>query len=128
MVNWLFLARSIIKYSLSNITKKSYKEVLHSIDQELVNILPSHRLYQQKKAQAKKDKDFLKYIGGLGGNIYLRYGNQNEINKYNSNRNRNRVNIIHKSMNKNGQYLPSIYRNKYNNSVNKYEIINRRKY
>ena len=54
----------------------------------------------------------MKYIGGLGENIYLRYGNQNEINKYNSNRNRNRVNINHKSMNKNGQYLPSIYKNK----------------
>ena len=119
---------ALISKNNENKKKISNKESLRSIDHELVNNQPTHRLYQQKKAQAKKDKDFLKYIGGLGGNIYLRYGNQNEINKYNSNRNRNRVNINHKSMNKNGQYLPSIYRNKYNNSVNKYEIINRRKY
>ena len=102
---------ALISKNNENKKKISNKESLRSIDHELVNNLPSHRLYQQKKAQSKKDKDFLKYIGGLGGNIYLRYGNQNEINKYNSNR--NRVNINHKSMNKNGQYLPSIYRNKY---------------
>ena len=113
--------------SKNNDTKKrNNKEALRSIDHEIINNLPTHRLLQQKKTQVKSNKEFLKYIGGIGSNIYSRYGHQNEINKYN-NSNRNRINIHHKSINKNGQYLPNIYKNKYSNSVNKYGI-NRRKY
>ena len=108
--------------SNNNITKKSYKEVLHSIDQELVNILPSHRLYQQKKPSIKKDKNILRYLDGVGGNLYSRYARQIETNKYTNNTNRNRVNLYHKQANGNNPYLPSIYKNKYTNSVNKYSI------
>ena len=106
----------------NNITKKNYKEVLHSIDQELVNILPSHRLYQQKKPSIKKDKNVLRYLDGIGGNLYSRYAHQIETNKYTNNTNRNRVNLYHKHSNGNNPYLPSIYKNKYTNSVNKYTV------
>jgi NIMA (never in mitosis gene a)-related kinase len=106
----------------NNITKKNYKEVLHSIDQELVNILPSHRLYQQKKPSIKKDKNVLRYLDGIGGNLYSRYAHQIETNKYTNNTNRNRVNLYHKHSNGNNPYLPSIYKNKYTNSVNKYAV------
>ena len=106
----------------NNITKKNYKEVLHSIDQELVNILPSHRLYQQKKPSIKKDKNVLRYLDGIGGNLYSRYAHQIETNKYTNNTNSNRVNLYHKHQNGNNPYLPSIYKNKYTNSVNKYAV------
>ena len=76
----------------------------------------------------KKDKDVLKYLEGIGGNLYSRYGQHAETNKYNNNiNNRNRGNLYHRSSNKNNPYLPSIYRNKYNNSVNKY-VISKKKY
>ena len=113
-----------INNSNSNVTKKNYKEILKSIDPEIV--LPSHRLYQQKKTTIKKDNNALKYLEGIGGNLYSRYAHQIETNKYN-NSNRNRVNLNHRSSTKNNPYLPSIYKNKYNNnSVNKYTI--RKKY
>ena len=102
--------------------KNNYNEILHLIDNDIMNALPSHRLYQQKKASIKTDKDSYRY--GMGGNLYLKYSNQIETHKHN---NRNRGNINYKSSNKYGQYLPSIYKNKYNNSVNKY-VINKRKY
>ena len=112
----------------SNVTRKSYKVVLHSIDHDIVSILPSNRLHQQKKTMVKKDKDVLKYLEGIGGNLYSRYGQHAETNKYNNISNRNRGNLYHRSSNKNNPYLPSIYRNKYNNnSVNKY-VISKKKY
>ena len=49
--------------------------------------------------------------------LYSRYAQQMEGNKYN---NKNRANMYYKSSNKNNQYLPNIYKNKSNNSVNKY--------
>ena len=104
----------------NNNIKKPYKEVNHSSDHDLLNKLPTHRVYQQK-GTTKKDKDFLKYLEGLGGGIlYSRYAKQIEGNIYN-NRN-NRVNMYYKSSNKNNQYLPNIFKNKSNNSVNKYVI------
>ena len=106
--------------------KNNYQELLHSIDNDL--LLPSNRLIPKKKPSIKLDKDNNKYLRGIGVNLYSRYMNQNENIKYNNNKNRNRVNINYKSSNKYGQYLPSIYKNKYNNnSVNKY-AINKRKY
>ena len=39
-----------------------------------------------------------------------------------NNTNRNRVNLYHKHQNGNNPYLPSIYKNKYTNSVNKYAV------
>ena len=114
----------------NNSTRKSYKEVLHSIEHDIVNILPPNRLHQQKKTTIKRDRDrdVLKYLEGLEGNLYSRYAQHIETNKYNNINNRNRGNIYHKSSNKNNAYLPSIYRNKYNNnSVNKY-TINKKKY
>ena len=114
----------------NNSTRKSYKEVLNSIEHDIVNILPPNRLHQQKKTTIKRDRDrdVLKYLEGLGGNLYSRYAQHIETNKYNNINNRNRGNIYHKSSNKNNAYLPSIYRNKYNNnSVNKY-TINKKKY
>ena len=116
-----------INNSSNNVPRKTYKEVVHSIDHDIINILPSHRLYQQKKTSIRKDKDVLKYLEGIGGNVYSRYAHQIETNKYNNSNNRNRVNLHHKSSNKNNPYLPSIYKNKYTNSVNKY-AVNRKKY
>jgi hypothetical protein len=117
-----------INVNNNNSTRKSYKEVLHSIEHDIVNILPPNRLHQQKKTTVKKDRDVLRYLEGLGGNLYSRYGQHIETNKYNNINNRNRGNIYHKSSIKNNAYLPSIYRNKYNNnSVNKY-TINKKKY
>ena len=104
----------------SNTKKPSYKDVNHSTENDLINNLPIHRLYQQKKGVVKKDKEFLRYLEGLGGGIlYSRYAKQIEGNKYN---NKNRVNMYYKSSNKNNPYLPNIFKNKSNNSVNKYNI------
>ena len=104
----------------NTIKKPNYKEGNHSTDHEVVNNMPTHRLYQTKKGIVKKDKDFLRYLEGLGGGIlYSKYAKQIEGNKYN---NRNRVNMYYKSSNKNNQYLPNIFKNKSNNSVNKYGI------
>ena len=109
----------------NNIKKQNHKEGgNHSIDHETYNKMPTHRLYQQKKGIAKKDKDFLKYLEGLGGGIlYSRYAQQIEGNKYNT---KNRVNMYYRSSNKNNQYLPNIYKNKSNNSVSKYGIIRKK--
>ena len=108
----------------NNIKKQNHKEGSHSIDHELNNKMPTHRVYQQKHGIVKKDKDFLKYLEGLGGGmLYSRYAKQIEGNKYN---NRNKVNMNYKSSNKNNQYLPNIYKNKSNNSVNKYGIIRKK--
>ena len=107
--------------SNNNLTKKNYKEVLHSIDHDIVNMLPSHRLYQQKKPSMKKDKNILRYLDGISGNLYAKYAHQIETNKYTNASNRNRGNLYHKRSNGN-PYLPSIYKNKYTNSVNKYAI------
>ena len=88
--------------------------------------MPTHRLYQTKKGVSKKDKDFLRYLEGLGGAniLYSKYAQQIEGNKYNT---KNRVNNLnYKSSNKN-QYLPSIYKNKSNNSASRYGIM-RKKY
>jgi hypothetical protein len=115
-----------INVNNNNSTRKSYKEVLHSFDHDIVNILPQNRLHQQKKTTMKKERDALRYLEGIGGNLYPKYAQHIETNKYNSNRNRG--NLYHRSSNKNNAYLPSIYRNKYNNnSVNKY-VINKKKY
>ena len=103
----------------NNNIRKQYKEVNNSSGLDLSNNLPTHRVYQQKGV-AKKDKDFLKYLEGLGGGIlYSRYAKQIEGNKYN---NRNRVNMYYKSSNKNNQFLPNIFKNRSKNSVNKYGI------
>ena len=107
--------------SNNNLAKKNYKEVLHSIDHDIVNMLPSHRLYQQKKPSMKKDKNILRYLDGISGNLYAKYAHQIETNKYTNASNRNRGNLYHKRSNGN-PYLPSIYKNKYTNSVNKYAI------
>ena len=110
--------------NINNPKKSSHKESNRSIENELVNNMPTHRLYQPKKGVIKKDKDFLKYLEGLGGGLlYSKYAQQIEGNKYN---NKNRVNMYYKSTNKNHQYLPNIYKNKSNNSVNKY-VMSRRK-
>ena len=110
--------------NIKNQKKPSHKETNHSIEHELVNNMPTHRLYQQKKGVIKKDKDLLKYLEGIGGGLlYSKYAQQIEGNKYN---NKNRINMIYKSSNKNYQYLPNIYKNKSNNSVNKYGIIRRK--
>ena len=102
----------------NNNKKQNHKENSHSIDHDVNNKIPIHRVYQQKKEVAKKDKEFLRYLEGLGGGIlYSRYAQQIEGNKYN---NKNRGNMYYKSSNKNNQYLPKIYQNKSNNSVNKY--------
>ena len=115
-----------INVNNNNSTRKSYKEVLHSFDHDIVNILPQNRLHQQKKTTMKKERDALRYLEGIGSNLYPKYAQHIETNKYNSNRNRG--NLYHRSSNKNNAYLPSIYRNKYNNnSVNKY-VINKKKY
>jgi len=110
--------------SLSNNSKKqSHKEVNHSIDHEIITNLPTHRLYQQKKGVNRKEKDYLKYMEGLGGNIlYSLNAQQIEGNKYN---NKNRISM-YKSTNKNNAYLPYIYKNKSNNSVKKYGAIRRK--
>ena len=80
--------------------------------------MPTHRQYQPKKGLVKKDKEFMKYLEGLGGGIlYSRYAQQIEGNKYN---NKNKYNMYYKSSNKNNPYLPNIFKNKSNNSVNKY--------
>ena len=95
-----------------NIKKPSYKEINHSNDHDLINNLPIHKQYQQKKVVSvvKKDKDFMKYLEGLGGGIlYSRYAKLIEGNKYN---NKNRINLNYKSSNKNNPYLPSIYKKK----------------
>jgi hypothetical protein len=109
----------------NNLKIQSHKEVSNSVDKEKMNGMPTHRLYQTKKGVSKKDKDFLRYLEGLGGNIlYSKYAQQIEGNKYN---NKNRVNnLYYKSSNKN-QYLPSIYKNKSNNSASRYGVI-RKKY
>ena len=110
---------SISSINNNNNIKKQHKEIKNSSDHDLVTSLPTHRIYQQKGA-VKKDKDFLRYLEGLGGGIlYSRYAKQIEGNKYN---NRNRVNMYYKSSNKHNQYLPNIFKNKSNNSVNKYGI------
>jgi hypothetical protein len=110
--------------NISNPKKSSHKESNRSIESELVNNMPTHRLYQPKKGVIKKDKDFLKYLEGLGGGLlYSKYAQQIEGNKYNS---KNRVNLYYKSTNKNHQYLPNIYKTKSNNSVNKYGISRRK--
>ena len=115
-----------INVNNNNSTRKSYKEVLHSFDHDIVNILPQNRLHQQKKTTMKKERDALRYLEGIGSNLYPKYAQHIETNKYNNNRNRG--NLYHRSSNKNNAYLPSIYRNKYNNnSVNKY-VINKKKY
>ena len=89
-----------------NNKKQTHKEGNHSIDHNIVNALPTHRLYQPKKVPVKKDKEFLRYLEGLGGGIlYSRYAQQFEGNKYNS---KNKVNLYHKSSNKN--YLPNIFK------------------
>ena len=109
----------------NNLKIHSNKEAINSLNSELINISPNHRLYQPKKVYDKKDKDLLRYLEGLGGNIlYSRYAQQIEGNKYNT---KNRGNMYYKSTKKNNQYLPSIYKNKSNNSVSKYGIM-RRKY
>ena len=114
-----------INVNNNNSTRKSYKEVLHSFDHDIVNILPQNRIHQQKKTTMKKERDALRYLEGIGSNLYPKYAQHIETNKYN---NRNRGNLYHRSSNKNNAYLPSIYRNKYNNnSVNKY-VINKKKY
>ena len=95
-----------------NNTKKVYskKEQNHSIEHEVTNTLPTHRVYHSKKGPIKKDKDFLKYLEGLGGNmLYSKYSHQIENNKYNS---KNRFNMYYKSSNRNNQYLPNIYKKK----------------
>ena len=55
--------------NMSNPKKLSHKESNRSIENELVNNMPMHRLYQPKKGVIKKDKDFLKYLDGLDGGI-----------------------------------------------------------
>ena len=110
----------------NNLKIQSHKEVSNSVDKEKINGMPTHRLYQTKKAVNKKDKDFLRYLEGLGGGmLYSKYAQQIEGNKYN---NKNKVNnyLYYKSSNKN-QYLPSIYKNKSNNSASRYGAI-RKKY
>ena len=108
----------------TNIKKQNQKEENHSIERESNNKMPTHRVYQQKHGIVKKDKDFLKYLEGLGGGmLYSRYAQQIEGNKF---KNKNRVNMYYKSSNKNNQYLPNIYKNKSNNSVNKYGIIRKK--
>ena len=108
----------------STIKKQNIKESNRLIDHDLINIIPNHKLYQQKKVTNKKDKDLLRYLEGLGGGVlYSRYAQQIEGNKYN-NKSRN---IYYKSPHKNNPYLPNIYKNKSNNSVNKYGVI-RKKY
>ncbi len=105
-----------------NNKKQTHKEGNHSIDHNIVNALPTHRLYQPKKVPVKKDKEFLRYLEGLGGGIlYSRYAQQFEGNKYNS---KKKVNLYHKSSNK--KYLPNIFKNKSNNSVNKYKVTKRK--
>ena len=102
----------------NNNKKLTHKEGNHSIDHNIINGLSTHKLYQPKKVPVKKDKEFLRYLEGLGGGIlYSRYAQQFEGNKYNS---KNRVNMYYKSSNKN--YLPNIFKNKSNNSVNKYKV------
>ena len=105
--------------NINNKNKNNNKQVLHSIEYDVVNLLPTHRLYLQKKINIKREKNILKYYGGIGeGNISnARYvPNSNKNNVY-----VNKVNLYHKSTNKNKQYLPSIYRNKNYSSVNKYK-------
>ena len=104
-----------------NITSVNNKQPYNEIktpNSNIINIMPTHRQYQPKKGPIKKDKEFMKYLEGLGGGIlYSRYVQQIEGNKYN---NKNKYNMYYKSSNKNNQYLPNIYKNKSNNSVNKY--------
>ena len=102
----------------NNNKKQNQKEGNHSVEHEINNKITTHRIYQQKRGVVKKDKEFLRYLEGLGGGmLYSRYAQQIEGNKYNT---KNRVNIYNKSSNKNNQYLPNIYKTKSNNSVNKY--------
>lgn len=42
----------------NNLKIQSHKEVSNSVDKEKINGMPTHRLYQTKKAVNKKDKDF----------------------------------------------------------------------
>ena len=99
--------------------KPLYKEGNNSSNgNNIINIMSTHRQYQPKKGIVKKDKEFMRYLEGLGGGIlYSRYAQQIEGNKYN---NKNKHNLYYKSSNKNNPYLPSIYKNRSNNSVNKY--------
>jgi len=119
-----------ISSSSNNNNKKqqsSNKEINLSTERSSkINNLPTHRLYQPKKGVVKYDKNFLKYLEGLGGGmLYSNYAKQFEGNKHNNNKNRG--NMYYKSSNKNNQYLPSIFKNQSNNSVNKYGIT-RKKY
>ena len=98
--------------------KQPYNEIKTPNANNIINNMPTHRQYQPKKGLVKKDKEFMKYLEGLGGGIlYSRYAQQIEGNKYN---NKNKYNMYYKSSNKNNQYLPNIYKNRSNNSVNKY--------
>ena len=95
----IWIAKDTIKESEDLI--KQCDEVIDEIESELLNNMPTHRLYQPKKGVIKKDKDFLKYLEGLGGGLlYSKYAQQIEGNKYNS---KNRVNLYYKSTNKNHQ-------------------------
>ena len=117
-----------ISSSTNNINKKqqpSYKEINLSTERSKINNLPTHRLYQPKKGVIKCDKNFLKYLEGLGGGmLYSNYAKQFEGNKHNNNKNKG--NMYYKSSNKNNQYLPSIFKNQSNNSVNKYGITSKK--
>ena len=112
----------------NNISNNIIKKQPHKEGNELIitNNNPAHRIYQQKKGtmiKKEKDKELMKYLESLGAvHLYSRYAQQIEGNKYN---NKNRVNV-HKSSNKNNQYLPYIYKNRSNNSVKKYGIIKRK--
>ena len=105
-----------------NVTRKSYKEVLLSIDHDIVFILPENRLYQKKGEKRQRcakifGRNWREFIQDMDNmlkqiNIIIILVIETGV-----------IYLYHRSSNKNNPYLPSIYRNKYNNnSVNKYAI------
>ena len=84
---------------------------------KLINNTPTSRMYNEKNVN-NKQRIYLKYTQGLSvGNLYS--DNNNETKRNYS------INNLYKSQKKRIEFLPNIYQNKYNNSVNKRYNANR---
>ena len=85
---------------------------------ELINNTPKYKINQEKNGIINKEKTSLKYAQGLSvGNLYSDYNSEIKKNY--------RINNLYKSQKKRIEFLPNIYRNRANNSVNKRYNYNR---
>ena len=96
------------------------KEIDKTNNNDLNNILKTHRKFERKNDILEKEKNYLKCTQGMSvANLcsdVIEIKRNSKINKY------------YKSQKKNIQFLPNIYQNKSNNSGNNRYGKNKRKY